>query len=277
MGRGNCVRRPHRPRSARAAAAGRCAGVQRHARDPGGAAGRAAARREPARASPSTCTSASTRAAGGPSRGRPSASRVGDRIRFGNEGRVCLLGKLDATVAAIGEAGEVELSFSLHGAYLDEAIEALGDPPLPPYIAGKRDRRARGCRALPDRLRAPRGRRRRADGGPAFHAAAAGGARRARHLPPLRHAARRRRHLPARQGRGHGRAPHARRVGRGLRRDGRRAQRRARRRRPHRRRRHHGAAAAGDRRRARTAPSAPSPARPSSSSRRATASRPSIC
>jgi S-adenosylmethionine:tRNA ribosyltransferase-isomerase len=63
---------------------------------------------------------------------------VGDRIRFGNEGRVCLLGNLDATVANIGEAGEVELSFSLHGAYLDEAIEALGDPPLPPYIAGKR-------------------------------------------------------------------------------------------------------------------------------------------
>ena len=27
----------------------------------------------------------------------------------------------------------------MHGAYLDEAIEALGDPPLPPYIAGKRD------------------------------------------------------------------------------------------------------------------------------------------
>jgi S-adenosylmethionine:tRNA ribosyltransferase-isomerase len=64
---------------------------------------------------------------------------VGDRIRFGHEGRVCLLGTLDATVAAIGEAGEVELSFSLHGAYLDEAIAALGDPPLPPYIAGRRD------------------------------------------------------------------------------------------------------------------------------------------
>ena len=64
---------------------------------------------------------------------------VGDRIRFGNEGRVCLLGNLDATVATIGEAGEVELSFSLHGAYLDEAIAALGDPPLPPYIAAKRD------------------------------------------------------------------------------------------------------------------------------------------
>ena len=63
---------------------------------------------------------------------------LGDRIRFGNEGRVCLLGSLDATVAEIGEAGEVELAFSLHGPHLDEAIAALGDPPLPPYIAGKR-------------------------------------------------------------------------------------------------------------------------------------------
>jgi S-adenosylmethionine:tRNA ribosyltransferase-isomerase len=63
---------------------------------------------------------------------------VGDRIRFGHEGRVCLLGTLEATVTAIGQAGEVELSFSLHSAYLDEAIAILGDPPLPPYILGRR-------------------------------------------------------------------------------------------------------------------------------------------
>jgi len=64
---------------------------------------------------------------------------VGDRVRFGHDGRVCLLGTLDATVGEIGEAGEVELAFSLHGPFLDEAIEALGNPPLPPYIAGKRE------------------------------------------------------------------------------------------------------------------------------------------
>jgi S-adenosylmethionine:tRNA ribosyltransferase-isomerase len=64
---------------------------------------------------------------------------AGDRVRFGHDGRVCLLGTLEATVARTAEAGEVELSFSLHGPYLDEAIEALGDPPLPPYIAGKRE------------------------------------------------------------------------------------------------------------------------------------------
>lgn len=63
---------------------------------------------------------------------------VGDLIRFGHEGRVCLLGTLDATVAAKGEGGEVELAFTMHSAYLDEAIDALGNAPLPPYIAGRR-------------------------------------------------------------------------------------------------------------------------------------------
>ena len=66
--------------------------------------------------------------------------QAGDRIRFGAEtdGRVCLLGTLDATVDAKGDDGEVELSFSFHGAFLDEAIEALGRMPLPPYIASRR-------------------------------------------------------------------------------------------------------------------------------------------
>ena len=63
---------------------------------------------------------------------------TGDRVQFGHEGRVCLLGELNATVTAKADAGEVELGFSLHGAYLDEAIAALGDMPLPPYIAARR-------------------------------------------------------------------------------------------------------------------------------------------
>jgi S-adenosylmethionine:tRNA ribosyltransferase-isomerase len=62
----------------------------------------------------------------------------GDRIRFGNEGRVCLLGHLDAEVEHKGEEGEVTLSFTFHGPALDQAISDLGSPPLPPYIAGKR-------------------------------------------------------------------------------------------------------------------------------------------
>jgi len=62
----------------------------------------------------------------------------GDVVRFGNEGKVCLLGHLDAQVEAKGEDGEVTLSFSFHGPTLDQAIEDLGTPPLPPYIASKR-------------------------------------------------------------------------------------------------------------------------------------------
>ncbi len=62
----------------------------------------------------------------------------GDVVRFGNEGRVCLLGHLDAEVEHRGDDGEITLSFSFHGPTLDQAIADLGSPPLPPYIAGKR-------------------------------------------------------------------------------------------------------------------------------------------
>ncbi len=62
----------------------------------------------------------------------------GDTIRFGAEGRVCLLGMLDALVEDKGEGGEVTLSFSFHGAVLDEAIAQVGEMPLPPYIAARR-------------------------------------------------------------------------------------------------------------------------------------------
>jgi S-adenosylmethionine:tRNA ribosyltransferase-isomerase len=63
----------------------------------------------------------------------------GDTIRFGEEGRVCFLDQLDATVESKGEGGEVTLSFAFHGPVLDKAIEERGDMPLPPYIASKRD------------------------------------------------------------------------------------------------------------------------------------------
>ncbi|MET0219038.1 MAG: tRNA preQ1(34) S-adenosylmethionine ribosyltransferase-isomerase QueA [Tardiphaga sp.] len=62
----------------------------------------------------------------------------GDIVRFGNEGRVCLLGHLDATVEHKGDAGEITLAFAYHGPALDQAIAELGAPPLPPYIASKR-------------------------------------------------------------------------------------------------------------------------------------------
>jgi S-adenosylmethionine:tRNA ribosyltransferase-isomerase len=62
----------------------------------------------------------------------------GDIVRFGNEGKVCLLGHLDAQVEHKGDDGEITLSFSFHGPALDQAISDLGAPPLPPYIASKR-------------------------------------------------------------------------------------------------------------------------------------------
>jgi len=67
----------------------------------------------------------------------------GDVIRFGEEGRVCFLGELDATVEAKGEGGEVTLSFAFHGAVLDDAIAERGEMPLPPYIASRRPTDAR--------------------------------------------------------------------------------------------------------------------------------------
>src|SRR5580692_3221148 len=62
----------------------------------------------------------------------------GDVVRFGNEGKVCLLGHLDAEVERKGDDGEVTLSFAFHGPALDSAIADLGSPPLPPYIASRR-------------------------------------------------------------------------------------------------------------------------------------------
>jgi S-adenosylmethionine:tRNA ribosyltransferase-isomerase len=67
----------------------------------------------------------------------------GDTIRFGNEGKVCLLGNLDATVERKGEEGEVTLSFAFHGPVLDQAIADVGHVPLPPYIASRREVDAR--------------------------------------------------------------------------------------------------------------------------------------
>jgi S-adenosylmethionine:tRNA ribosyltransferase-isomerase len=63
---------------------------------------------------------------------------AGDVIRFGEEGKVCFLNELDATVEQKGEGGEITLSFAFHGPVLDQAIAERGDMPLPPYIASKR-------------------------------------------------------------------------------------------------------------------------------------------
>src|ERR1700752_484774 len=62
----------------------------------------------------------------------------GDVVRFGEEGRVCFLGQLDATVESKGDGGEVTLAFAFHGPVLDQAVEERGGMPLPPYIASRR-------------------------------------------------------------------------------------------------------------------------------------------
>jgi S-adenosylmethionine:tRNA ribosyltransferase-isomerase len=64
--------------------------------------------------------------------------QVGDVLRFGEEGKVCFLGQLDAQVSQKDEGGDVTLSFSFHGPILDQAIAERGEVPLPPYIASRR-------------------------------------------------------------------------------------------------------------------------------------------
>src|SRR4029079_10425489 len=65
--------------------------------------------------------------------------QVGDMLRFGDEGKVCFLGQLDAQVSHKDEGGEVTLSFAFHAPVLDQAIEERGETPLPPYIASRRE------------------------------------------------------------------------------------------------------------------------------------------
>ena len=69
--------------------------------------------------------------------------KAGDRVSFGEGGEVCLLGALAATVESRGEQGEVTLAFDLAGAAFDQAIQAQGAMPLPPYIASRRPADAR--------------------------------------------------------------------------------------------------------------------------------------
>jgi S-adenosylmethionine:tRNA ribosyltransferase-isomerase len=65
--------------------------------------------------------------------------KEGDRVAFGSTSdTACELDRLDATIEAKHEGGEVELAFDLSGADLDRAIAVHGLMPLPPYIAAKR-------------------------------------------------------------------------------------------------------------------------------------------
>ena len=65
--------------------------------------------------------------------------KVGERISFGHDSNLCLIGSLDATVEEKREGGEGLLRFDMAGPFLDEAIRTAGHIPLPPYIAARRD------------------------------------------------------------------------------------------------------------------------------------------
>lgn len=57
--------------------------------------------------------------------------REGDEIHFGQG--------LSGIVSAKAEGGDIALQFNASGPDLDAALESAGNPPLPPYIASKRD------------------------------------------------------------------------------------------------------------------------------------------
>ncbi len=134
---------------------------------------------------------------------------VGDRIEFGGGLTAAVQGK---------DGAEVLLGFDRDGAALAAALEAVGEMPLPPYIAARRPADAADRQdyqtvfaARPGAVAAP-------TASLHFDAGAAGRARGAGGGAHLRDAARRRRHLPAGQGRGDRGAPDAQRVGRDRRR-----------------------------------------------------------
>ncbi len=64
---------------------------------------------------------------------------VGDRLLFGQTSdNACLVAGLGAQVEQRGAGGEALIAFDLAGPFLDEAIDAIGQMPLPPYISARR-------------------------------------------------------------------------------------------------------------------------------------------
>ena len=141
---------------------------------------------------------------------------AGDVVRFGDEGKVCFLGQLDATVEAQGRGRRGDACRSRFTARCStRRSPSAATMPLPPYIAGKRTADERGPRRLPDHVRARGGLGRGADRRPAFHPDADRRGSQARGVAlHTRDAACRRRHLPAGEGRRHRRPQDACRMGR---------------------------------------------------------------
>ena len=63
----------------------------------------------------------------------------GDHVRFSRDNDSHEIKELTAVIEKKGEAGEVTFAFDREGPSLDDAIASLGQMPLPPYMAGKRD------------------------------------------------------------------------------------------------------------------------------------------
>ena len=122
---------------------------------------------------------------------------------------------MDATVEAKGEAGEITLAFDFHGPALDEAIAAVGEMPLPPYIAGKRGTDEQDRADYQTIYAEKEGAVAAPTAGLHFTPELMKRAARCWHFTGIRDAACGRRHLPAGEGRGHARPQDACRVGRG--------------------------------------------------------------
>ena len=184
----------------------------------------------------------------------------------------CLLAALNAEVEEKGEAGEVLLRFEFAGARSTRRSNGWDRRPCRPTSPRAARRRNRDRADYQTMFAAETGRCRGADRGTPFHPLAGRADFGAGRAALSRDAARRRRNVPAGQGRGHARPSDACGSGRDRRGDGRGAERRARERRAHRLRRHDLGPPCSRARRTRAAAFGRSPARPRSSSRRATAS-----
>lgn len=62
----------------------------------------------------------------------------GDRVQLGHGQSMCHMGSLDGTVTNKGSDGQIDIAFDLSGPDLDAAFLAVGEMPLPPYIANRR-------------------------------------------------------------------------------------------------------------------------------------------
>ena len=64
---------------------------------------------------------------------------IGDAVSFGSNNDACFAGTLMGEIVEKRPTGEVEIAFEYSGAALDEVLANIGQMPLPPYIASKRE------------------------------------------------------------------------------------------------------------------------------------------